>query len=220
METDNGVIPIIWTEGLIGSGKTTFCEEVSRRLEFDFLPEPVSANPYLESFYKDPKRWAWPMQMHLMAHRFGMKKIADYTAAIKMAKGIMLDRCIAGDRVFAKLHWIAENFSNLEWDTYEYVYQIMARDLQPPTVLIYLDVQPETAMERVVKRNRGCETGLELSYLQALHKGYEELIKELDKGLAPWAHSVTVVRIVWDRDTVLDSEWDNVAKTVLNSCKR
>jgi deoxyadenosine/deoxycytidine kinase len=212
--------PIIWTESIIGGGKTTLCKEVGKRLDFHVLYEPVAINPYIEKFYRDPKRWAFPMQIHLMVHRFGMKKIADYTAAIRGANGIMLDRCVAGDRVFAKLHRQAGNISELEWDTYEYAYQILARDLQPPTVLLYLDVQAETAFARVKARGRGCEENLSIDYLRDLRAGYEELIQELKRGLCPWAHSVEVVRLVWDRETVSSSEWDAVAATVADACKR
>jgi len=212
-------IPIIWTEGIIAAGKTTFCREIAKRLEYKFLPEPVESNPYLEVFYKDPKRWAWPMQMHLLGHRFGMKKIADYTSATRLEKGVILDRSIAGDRVFCSLHHKAGNIHQLEFETYEYLYQILARDLQPPTVFLYLDVQPETAFKRMQKRNRGVENGVELNYLVKLREGYEELLKELSRGLCPWAHSVEPIRLIWDRDTLTSEEWDSVALTVRDACK-
>jgi deoxyadenosine/deoxycytidine kinase len=212
--------PILWIEGIIASGKSTFAEEIARRLDFKYMPEPVEANPYLEEFYKDPKRWAWAMQMHLMGHRFGMKKAADYAAAIGMYEGLVLDRCIAGDRVFCKLHWEEGNIHDLEWQTYNYLYQIMARDLQPPTVFIYLDVQPQTAYDRMVKRARNAEAGVPLEYLQKLRNGYEELLLDLKRGLAPWAHSVEPHRFLWDGETMEDEQWNRVAATIHDLCRR
>lgn len=211
-------VPIIWLEGIIGSGKTSFAREVGKRLEFRVLEEPVDTNPYLAEFYRDPRRWAWPMQIHLLHYRFGLKKLADYSAATGAEKGIIVDRSIAGDRVFAKLHYEIGNISKLEWETYEFAYQMLARDLQPPTTLIYLDVQPRTALERIQKRNRTVENGLELSYLVELRDGYNALLQELQRGLCPWAHSVEALRIVWDRETVAPTEWDSVAATVASAC--
>lgn len=213
--------PIVWVEGIIAAGKTTFAKEMADRLDLMFLAEPVEANPYLKIFYEDPKRWAWPMQMHLLHHRRGIKKAADFLAATGSVNGVIIDRCIAGDRVFCKLHYNEGNIHELEWNTYNYCYQIMARDIQPPTVLLYLDVQPETAFARCEERNRGCEKGkVTIEYLRKLRDGYEELIDELQHGLAPWAHSVEVNRFIWDGATMDNEQWNRVSKTLLATCER
>jgi deoxyadenosine/deoxycytidine kinase len=213
--------PIVWVEGLISAGKTTFAKEMSTRLDMMFLPEPVEANPYLDIFYKDPGRWAWPMQIHLLHHRFGIKKAADYLAATGSVGGVIIDRCIAGDRVFCKLHHDAGNIHELEWHTYNYAYQMMARDIQPPTVMLYLDVQPETAFERCEKRARACEKSkVTLEYLKQLREGYEDLIAEMQAGLSPWAHGIEVDRFIWDGNTLSEEEWDRVAASLKATCER
>ena len=45
--------PLIWVEGIIGAGKSTFSREIAKRLELRLIEEPVETNPYLEKFYQD-----------------------------------------------------------------------------------------------------------------------------------------------------------------------
>jgi deoxyadenosine kinase len=212
--------PIIWVEGLIASGKTTFAREVSKRLGFRLLEEPVDGNELLEAFYKEPKRYAFALQLHMMRNRYVMKQEASFAAARGVEKGLILDRCMPGDRVFAKLHWKKGNICPLEFKLYEDWYDTMARSFLPPTALIYLNCQPETAFERMKKRNRGCESGVSLEYLRELKAGYEELLMEIERGLIPWYHSVKTHSIIYDGDIHSEQEWNHIVQTVADLCRR
>jgi len=212
--------PLIWVEGIIGCGKTTFSKEVGKRLNLRIIEEPVDSNPYLEKFYKDPKKYAFGMQMHLLHVRYAMQQIASYEATgAGGANGAILDRSLSGDRVFAKLHCKAGNIDPLDWQTYELAYSNMARSLLPPTVLIFLDVQPETAYDRMKKRNRAAESGVPIEYLRDLYHGYKELLQEAERGLMPWAHAVRVAKLIWEPDTLTSEQWDRTAKTVAEMFK-
>lgn len=213
------MVPIIWVEGLLAAGKTKFCHEIAARLEFECIEEPVDSNFYLEAFYEEPPRHAFGMQIFLLHYRYAMKQRASYTAAMADVRGLILDRSIAGDRVFAKLHWQAGNISDLNWRCYQFAYEVMARTIQPPTLLIYLDVQPETAFRRMQQRARPAERGVTLEYLESLRDGYEELLHELRRGLVPWSHAVETTKIVWDRETLTENEWQAVAATVAREAK-
>jgi len=153
-------------------------------------------------------------------HRFGMKKAADYLGAIRMHDGIVLDRCIAGDRVFMAVNQQLGHISQLEVDTYEYAYEILSRDLQPPTLLIYLDATPETALRRLQARSRDAEVGVDLVYLAALREGYETLLSDLEAGKTSWGRSVEYIRINWDKDVLDEREWDAIAQSINDLCMR
>ena len=212
--------PLIWVEGVIGCGKTTFSREVGKRLNLRVIEEPVESNPYLEKFYKEPQRYAFGMQVYLLHQRYMMQRLAaDEATGVGGAGGAILDRSLSGDRVFAKLHMECGNINELDWETYEMAYNFMARNLLPPTLLIYLDVQPETAYERMKKRNRSAESGVPLEYLKQLQVGYQELLEEAERGLMPWAHAVRVSRMVWEPDTIRPEQWDAVAATVKGQCR-
>jgi deoxyadenosine/deoxycytidine kinase len=217
--------PLIWVEGTIGSGKTTFAREVGARLKLRVIEEPVTENganpnPYLELFYQDQPKYAFGMQVFLLHKRYIMQRLAaDEATGVGGYQGAILDRSLSGDRVFAKLHLDAGNITPLDWQTYEMAYNFMARTLLPPTLLVFLDVQPETAYARMQARDRKAEAGVPLKYLQQLRVGYQELLQEAESGLMPWAHAVRVARLVWDPDTVTTLQWDAVAKTVRDACR-
>lgn len=212
---------LIWVEAIIGAGKTTFCREVGKRLKLRIIEEPVDSNPYLQKFYTNPKQYATGMQFWLLHRRYALQQLAAWeTTGIGGYTGAILDRSIAGDRVFAKLHMKTGNIDQLDWETYEMAYNYMARNLLPPTLLIFLDVQPQTAHDRMRKRNRSAEAGVPLDYLIGLRLGYQDLLREAESGLMPWAHAVRVSRIVWDPDTITPGAWDAVSKTVEDMCRR
>jgi len=190
--------PIIWVEGIIGAGKSTLTTELESALGFQGRYEPVGTNPYLERFYKDPKRWAFPMQLHLLHHRYAMQKEAAYGAAI--GRGSILDRGMPGDRVFCKMHMVAGNISELEWNTYEMAYEIMACSLVPPSLLLFIDVEPDIALERVKKRARSAEVSIDLEYLSSLRKGYLDLLAEIESGVHAWSRGMEVLRLPWNLD--------------------
>lgn len=209
--------PLLWVEAIIGAGKTTFCREVGKRLNMRVIEEPVKDNPILEKFYKDQKTWAFPLQMYYLEKR----KLAQQLAAIEATgiggfQGAMLDRSISGDRVFAKMHNKKGNISDECWQIYEDSYDAACRTLLPPTKLIFLDVQPETAYERMKMRGREAENTVPLEYLRDLREGYNELLYEAETGLMPWSHAVKITKLIWDpvNDT---PNWDRVAASVYDS---
>ena len=192
--------PIIWVEGLIGAGKTTLATALAERLNLRALFEPIGSNPYLKDFYCDQKRWAFPMQIELMMRRYAMQKTAAYEAVSSDSQwsGCVLDRGLPGDRVFCRLHMLHENMSHKEWETYERAYEIMACSITPPSLLIFLDIEPEVALQRVVERNRDAEKGLPLKYLQDLRAGYLDLLVEIESGTHAWSRGMEVKRIPWN----------------------
>jgi deoxyadenosine/deoxycytidine kinase len=69
---------LIWLEGLIGAGKSTAAKEIGTRLNLRVLEEPVTTNPYLACFYKDPARYAFGMQMFMLHQRYALQQLASY----------------------------------------------------------------------------------------------------------------------------------------------
>lgn len=194
--------PIIWVEGIIGAGKSTLAKILAEALDLRMLSEPVDSNPYLTRFYEEPARWAFSMQMELLMRRYAMQKVAAYESVSpdSVWNGCVLDRGLPGDRVFCKLHYLNDNISKLEWETYERAYEIMACSLTPPSLMIFLDVDTSVSLERVKKRARGAEVNIDEKYLQDLRKGYLDLISGIESNMHPWSKGMEVKRVPWNID--------------------
>lgn len=202
---------LISIEGIIGAGKSTLTNTLAQTLGYRFLAEPLQNNHYLPLFYKDPKRWAFPMQFHLLNERFAIQKLAAWEAYSETEYyGAVLDRSLPGDRVFCKLHMLLGNITEMEWGTYERSFEIFTNSLIPPSLMIYLDVSVETALERINQRERKAEMDISndfaedprddamYDYLVSLKNGYEELIKEIELGQHNWSRGMKVLRIDWN----------------------
>jgi len=221
------VVPghLLWVEGIVGAGKTTFCRNIGPLLNLRVIEEPVATNPYLKRFYQDPKKYAFPMQICLLALRAKMQQLAMWEASgVGRYNGAMLDRSLSGDRVFAKQHARNGNISRLDWWTYEQAYDAFCRPIAPPVRLIYLIVDPECALERIQRRkvedpeNRACESAITLDYLKSLRDGYDELMEEAEHGLLPWGNAVKINRMHWD-PMGGEPRWDLIARSLQVECQ-
>jgi deoxyadenosine/deoxycytidine kinase len=158
------------------------------------------------------------MQIFLLKERF-KQQLHAATIAIGAGdwNGAILDRSISGDRVFAKMHMKAGNIDKDSWAAYEDFHMLMCMQLLPPTRIIRLQCEPETAYERLRIRNRSAEMSVTLDYLKALDEAYQELWQEMDQGLLPWGHRVKVEVIHWDPIADMPN-WDRHAQALARSC--
>lgn len=192
--------PVVWIEGIIGAGKTTLTKAVAEALNLRPVFEPVDDNPMLGKFYEDPKRYAFAMQLWLMARRHSMQQLAAWEARHGDFAGAVIDRGLPGDRVFCKLHVDAGNIDDEFWDVYEYFYDVMSLNLPVPSLLVFLDAEPETAFERMRARGRDEESGVPLDYLQRLRRGYLDLLVEIESRAHSWSRGMDVMRVPWNVD--------------------
>jgi NADH dehydrogenase (ubiquinone) 1 alpha subcomplex subunit 10 len=215
---------VIWVEGIIGAGKTTLTKGLAEQLQLRPLLEPVETNPFLAKFYNDPKGYAFPMQMHLMGVRYNLQKLALYESLAKNPdhkyRGAVLDRGLPGDRVFCKLHIKYGNIPEDHWQIYENFYNLMSTSIQAPSVLVYLQVDPEVALSRVRKRDRDVESSLPLSYLKDLAAGYESLLAEIESGDHAWSNGIKVLRLPWNEDVTTEDESQAAIQKAIEAVKR
>jgi len=190
--------PVIWIEGIIGAGKSTLTKAVSESLGLRPIYEPVDDNEYLTPFYADPARWAFPMQVELMARRYAMQLLALGEA--QCGNGAILDRGLPGDRVFAKLLMRNGHIHEREWRTYQRLYDSMTMWITSPRLLVFLDVDPTVAMDRIRIRGREAESGMDLQYLIDLRAGYLDLLTEIESGAHAWSRGMDTMRVAWNVD--------------------
>jgi len=169
---------MIVIEGNIGAGKSTLTKKLAERLNARAFYEPVDSNPYLELFYKDPKKYALPMQFYLMSNRYEFHQ-EGIEHIWRTGQSCIFDRSIYGDYVFAKKNWIDGNMSELDFENYNNMRDVMLKTLMVPHIVIYLKNDPEKTLENINSRSRGCESGIPLDYLKGLDSLYKDLVFDL-----------------------------------------
>ena len=163
--------------GIIGAGKTTLTQSLADALGYEAYYEPVKENVYLGDFYTDMKRWGAMMQLYLLFKRFEQHQRLVWTTA----KGAVQDRTIYEDTIFAKMLHDGGLIDDRDYETYTGHFSLMKRFLVYPDILIYLQVEPETAFKRIQKRGRDVEQTITLDYLEQLHQGYEQFAEEMGR---------------------------------------
>ncbi len=172
----------IIVDGIIGAGKTTVAQLISDKCHIPFFEElqTDSANALtqrmLDRFYADQDRWSAIIQVMFLNQRF-----RDLKAIEASGKAAILDRSIYGDEIFAKTILERGQMSPDEFRIYQELLHNMLMHIQTPTLLIYLDVTVDTAMERIRQRNRSTEANLiPRDYMVDLHRNYEEWYEAYD----------------------------------------
>lgn len=209
--------PVVWIEGIIGAGKTTLTRLVARELNLRAIFEPVDDNPLLDKFYADPRKYAFPMQLLLMARRHNMQQLAANEAMYGVDyAGAVIDRGLPGDRVFCRLHVDEGNIEPEFWSVYEQFYDVMSMNMPTPALLVFLDAEPETAHARMVARGRAAEKDVPLSYLQRLRRGYLDLLVEIESHQHAWSRGMRTLRIPWNVD---NQDPEPIIKEIAHLCR-
>nr|WKN36749.1 deoxynucleoside kinase [Tunicatimonas sp. TK19036] len=164
----------IAVSGNIGAGKTTLVNRLARRLGAQAKLEAVQGNPYLNDFYEDMHRWAFPLQVYFLSHRFEQ--------AVKIAnekQSVILDRTIYEDaHIFAYNLFKMGYLSSRDYRNYHHLYETMIDLIPPPALVIYLKGSVDTLMQRIQQRyetrdhQRKNENNIPREYLQNLNDCY------------------------------------------------
>ncbi len=171
--------------GMIGAGKSTYTEMISRRLGTEAFFESVDYNPILDKFYDNPQKWAFSLQIYFLNTRFRSIK-----AALTDDNNV-LDRSIYEDALFTRVNHLQGNISEEEMDIYNDLLANMMEELEgmprkAPDLLIYLDGSFETILDHIRRRGREFEQIEDdsdlLAYYELLFKNYEQWYQEYDQS--------------------------------------
>ena len=114
-------------EGGIGAGKSTLAEAIAENLGSAPLLEPFADNPFLEQFYLDPERYAFPVELSFLAQRYKQVKAA-LTARTLFRDALVADYLFAKSDLFAKI-----TLPKTEYSLFRNLYDVMAEGMPQPT---------------------------------------------------------------------------------------
>ena len=224
---------MITLAGIIGSGKSTMTEILSKELGSKAFFEPVEDNPVLPLFYKGneiaaKKRaagdqnatnpYTYLLQTFFVNRRFRMIKEA------KKEANNVLDRSIYEDALFMKMNTDMGNATAVEYATYQELLQNMLDELQYATgvdsqdLMIVIKVSYDTMLKRILKRGRDDE---QIESDPTLPEYYQNLLQYYDRWLK-WYDKSPIMVIDGDkydfvanpddRNQILDDIEDQLVK--------
>jgi deoxyguanosine kinase len=155
----------IVVEGPIGAGKTTLAKRLAARLGSDLLLEQPGANPFLARFYQDMPRYALPTQLFFLFQR--AKQIEPLAQPDMFSRATVSDFLLDKDPLFARITLTGDELA-----LYDRIYEALRPHAPTPDLVVYLQAQPDTLIERVRRRAEQFERGISEEYLALLAEGY------------------------------------------------
>ncbi|HID64728.1 MAG TPA: hypothetical protein EYP49_18575 [Anaerolineae bacterium] len=153
-------------EGAIAVGKTTLARLIKDEFDAELLLEVFEENPFLSDFYADRERYAFQTQIFFLLSRYRQQhKVIQQTLK---RSSLISDYTFAKDRLFARL-----NLGDDELSMYERVHAILAEKIPTPDLVVYLQADTDTLMERIAVRDRSYERGMSRDYIDSLRLAYE-----------------------------------------------
>ena len=164
--------------GNIGSGKTTLTHMLVKHYGWTPRLESVQANPYLDDYYKNMKRWSLNLETFFLKERF-----RDLLEIEKSRETIIQDRSIfEGVFIFTANNHDMGNMSDRDFDTYMGLFRSMMLVLRKPDLMVYLKASVPHLVENIHRRGRDYEQNMQLDYLRNLNQRYDDFIQNQYDG--------------------------------------
>jgi deoxyadenosine/deoxycytidine kinase len=165
MESPFGPHRYVIVEGPIGVGKTTLVRRLAERARARLVLEVFEENPFLASFYQDRARFAFQTELFFLLSRFHQQQ--------GLQQQDLFSEVTLSDYIFTKnLIFSGLTLEDAEWGLYLDVYQALAPQILKPDLLVLLDAPQEILLERIARRGRSFEKGMDEAYLAELAARY------------------------------------------------
>ena len=127
-------------EGPLGVGKTSLALKLAERLNAQELLEHTEDNPFLDKFYKNPKRYGFQIQMFFLMRRY--QHAQDLHQMDLFRKAIISDYLFDKDRIFARL-----NLDDSEFWLYDQLFQLLKKRIKPPDLVIFMQAKTSVLLK-------------------------------------------------------------------------
>lgn len=192
-------------EGVIGAGKTTYTKVLAEEYQAKQLLEIYEDNPFLEQFYSDTDKFAFPLELSFLASRYDQLKNVLESKEDLFQNKIFSDFVLYKSLVFASI-----NLSGDKLALYKKLFNIMFLKMPIPDVTIYLQLPIDRLQENIAKRGRSYEMKIPNEYLENLQENYLSYFKQLSQ------HKI-VIFDVRKHDILTNPHTKETLKEILNT---
>jgi deoxyadenosine/deoxycytidine kinase len=185
-------------EGPIGVGKTRLAERLATRLDATTVLEDTD-NPFLADFYADRPGAALQAQLFYLLNRH--RQLTSKRQADLFLQTTICDYVFDKDKIFAYL-----NLDDNELFIYQRLFDLLARDVPSPDLVVYLQAPTELLMERLRHRAREQEDLGDRLPLPA-----DEYVRELNEAYQHFFFHYTATPLLVVETSEFDPESDDAA---------
>lgn len=159
--------------GCIGAGKTTAVRLLGQAFGYDADVEDCTKNPFVERFYDEPERWAFPSQLHFLLEMMGRSRDES------LANG-----CVRESDVNFVIDVFSCELRQRGWMSEEELALLrqvaLLKRSRRPDVYVHVDADTATLLKRIADRGRLMEQGIDAGYLDALRRRYQDALDQTD----------------------------------------
>jgi deoxyadenosine/deoxycytidine kinase len=156
-------------EGPIGAGKTSLAGRLAARLDASAVLEDTE-NPFLADFYAGKPGAALQSQLFYLLNRH--RQQLSLRQANLFAQTTIADYLFDKDKIFAYL-----NLDDNELFIYQRLYDLLAKDVAAPDLVVYLQAPTDVLMKRLRDRAKSADSDAPVlpsdDYLRELNEAYQ-----------------------------------------------
>jgi deoxyguanosine kinase len=155
-------------EGPVGVGKTALAERVAVRLDATAVLED-NDNPFLSDFYQEKPGSGFQAQLFFLLSRHRQQTQLQQTELFSHVT--ICDYLFEKDRIYAYL-----SLDDNELFIYQRVYELLARDIPQPDLVVYLQAPTDLLVRRARERARRPDhegPPLDPAYIKELNEAYQ-----------------------------------------------
>jgi len=176
LEVANGNYIVI--EGNIGAGKTSLSKLLADDLNARLILEEFSDNPFLPLFYKNPNRYAFPVELFFMTERH--KQLQDL-----LLKGNLFQEYVVSDYIFSKtLLFAGQNLVDEELRLFQRLFHTLNASFPKPHLLVYLHRSVDDLLANISQRGRDYEKDISAAYLLKIQQAYFDFFRMTENDLS------------------------------------
>jgi deoxyadenosine/deoxycytidine kinase len=157
-------------DGPAGAGKTALAERLALRLDATAILEDAD-NPFLADFYQDRPGSAFQAQLFFLLNRH--RQLSGLRQTDLFSQVSICDYLFERDRIYAYL-----SLDDNELFIYQRLYDLLARDVPPPDLVVYLQAPTDLLLKRLRDRDRARDPEhqtyrLSPDYVKELNEAYQ-----------------------------------------------